>query len=344
VTWAVASIETLCRLLSDTIHIQDTRVRPSSLRMAASVITGVQTDTGVGGKGKLMDKLSNYIIVDIGANLTNKKFSRDLDQVIQRATDSGVSKIMVTGTSLHSTKEALRLTRLYPDILYSTAGIHPHDAKSWDEETYNELKDAARCAECVAIGECGLDFNRNFSPPEMQIEVFEKQVMLACELGKPLFLHERDAHAEMVAILERFVDRLPPCVIHCFTGNREQAIKYLQLGCYIGLTGYLWKDKSENGVRRILEEGVIPLDKLLVETDAPFMYPNTRASKLPQHIKDCLTERSVTFLQRYCTFQRNEPCSLPVTVEMIAAYLNKTPEEVALATTFNALKVFGLSA
>ena len=97
--------------------------------------------------------------------------------------------------------------------------------------------------------------------------------------------------------------RLPPCVIHCFTGNREQAQKYLQLGCYIGLTGYLWKDKSENGVRKILEDGVIPLDKLLVETDAPFMSPNTRASKLPQHIKDCLTERSVTFLQRYCTFQ-----------------------------------------
>lgn len=102
--------------------------------------------------------------------------------------------------------------------------------------------------------------------------------------------------------------RLPPCVIHCFTGNREQAQKYLQLGCYIGLTGYLWKDKSENGVRKILEDGVIPLDKLLVETDAPFMYPNTRASKLPQHIKDCLTEKSVTFLQRYCTFQVTEKC------------------------------------
>lgn len=317
----------------------------ASQGMATSVMSKNKVETGgpVSGKPTMMDNLSNYIIVDIGANLTNKKFSRDLDQVIQRATDAGVSKIMVTGTSLHSTKEALRLTRLYPGTLYSTAGIHPHDAKSWDDETYNEIKEAARCAECVAIGECGLDFNRNFSPPDVQIEVFEKQVALACELGKPLFLHERDAHQEMVSILERFVDKLPPCVIHCFTGNREQAIKYLQLGCYIGLTGYLWKDKSENGVRRILEEGVIPLDKLLVETDAPFMYPNTRASKLPQHIKDCLTERSVTFLQRYCTFQRNEPCSLPVTVEMIAAYLNKTPEEVALATTFNALKVFGLS-
>ena len=145
--------------------------------------------------------------------------------------------------------------------------------------------------------------------------------MLACDLGKPLFLHERDAHKEMVEILLRYSERqamhcvdypnsningtfrLPPCVIHCFTGTREQAHKYLELGCYIGLTGYLWKDKSENGVRKILEDGIIPLDKLLVETDAPFMYPNTRASKLPQHIKDCLTERSVTFLQRYCTFQ-----------------------------------------
>jgi TatD DNase family protein len=290
-----------------------------------------------------MDLLDNYIIVDIGANLTNKKFSRDLDNVIQRARDAGVSKIMVTGTTIHTTKEALRLTRLYPNTLYSTAGIHPHDAKSWDEGSYQELREAAKCTECVAVGECGLDFNRNFSPPDVQIEVFEKQVELACELGKPLFLHERDAHDMMVKILERYAGKLPPAVIHCFTGTREQGITYLRLGCYIGLTGYLWKDKSEDGVRRILEEGVIPLDRLLVETDAPFMYPNTRASKLPQHIKDALTQRSITFLQRYCTFQRNEPCSLPVTVEMIAAYLNKTPEEVALATTFNALKVFGLS-
>ena len=190
----------------------------------------------------------------------------------------------------------------------------------------------------------------------------------------------------MVALLEKYKPQLPNCVIHCFTGTKEQAAKYLSMGFYIGLTGitkiishimsrtdhhqkshvsgYLWKDKSEDGVRKILQDQVIPLDRLLVETDAPFMYPNTRASKLPQHVKDALTEkyadaacdedmitpviwsmcfRSQTFLQRYCTFQRNEPCSLPVTVEMISAYLNKTPEEIALATTFNALKVFGLS-
>ena len=182
-------------------------------------------------------------------------------------------------------------------------------------------------------------------------------------MQKPLFLHERDAHVEMVELLTRYKSQLPTCVIHCFTGTKEQAITYLSLGCYIGLTGYLWKDKSEDGVRKILQDNVIPLDRLLVETDAPFMYPNTRASKLPQHVKDAMTDRyhfhyhfkivfemlsviyrSAMFLQRYCTFQRNEPCSLPVTIEMIAAYLGKTPEEIALATTFNALKVFGLSA
>nr|ADD38159.1 Deoxyribonuclease tatD [Lepeophtheirus salmonis] len=291
----------------------------------------------------LLNKLGNYIIVDIGANLTNKKFSRDLDSVIQRAKDSGVNKIMVTGTSLQGSKDALRLSRLYPGVLYCTAGIHPHDAKSWDEETESELLDILRNPECVAVGECGLDFNRNFSPPDVQLKVFEKQVKMACDTGKPLFLHERDAHSEVVEILRRYKERLPSAVIHCFTGKKDEAETYLQMGLYIGLTGYLWKDKSENGVRKILEDKIIPLDRLLVETDAPFMYPNTRASKLPQNIKDSLTDRSVTFLQRYCTFQRNEPCSLPVTIEMISAYLKKTPEEIALATTINALKLFGLS-
>ena len=117
------------------------------------------------------------------------------------------------------------------------------------------------------------------------------QIKLACEVQKPLFLHERDAHAEMVELLTRYKSQLPICVIHCFTGTKEQAITYLSLGCYIGLTGYLWKDKSEDGVRKILQDNVIPLDRLLVETDAPFMYPNTRASKLPQHVKDAMTER-----------------------------------------------------
>lgn len=286
----------------------------------------------------------NYILVDVGANLTNKKYSRDLDSVIQRAKDAGVQKIMVTGASIRSSKEALRLTRIYPGILYSTAGVHPHDAKSWeDSETLAELESIASNPECVAIGECGLDYNRDFSEPETQRSVFHKQIELACRLNKPLIIHERGAQTDVLEVLSNYKNRLPPVMIHSFVGMAEEAQLYLDQGFYLGITGYLCKDKSDSGIRQILEKDNVPLDKILVETDAPFMYPNTRASKLPVHVKNGLTERSMTFLHRYCTFQRNEPCALPAIVEMVAAFMHKSPEEVALATAFNALKLFGLS-
>ena len=144
---------------------------------------------------------------------------------------------MVTGTSLHASKEALRLTRLYPGTLYSTAGVHPHDAKAWTEESYDTLKELAQNPECVAIGECGLDYNRMFSPQETQLDVFTKQVQLAVDLKKPLFVHEREAHEDLVKVLSQFSGKLPPTVIHCFTGNSTEAKRYIDLGFYIGLTG-----------------------------------------------------------------------------------------------------------
>ncbi|KAL1129816.1 hypothetical protein AAG570_012760 [Ranatra chinensis] len=285
----------------------------------------------------------NYILVDVGANLTNKKFGRDLESVISRAKDAGVQKVIVSSSSLKGSKEALRLSRIYPGTLYATAGVHPHDAKSWTEGTLEELRDIAEGCECVAVGECGLDYNKNFTPPDVQREVFRKQVELACQLRKPLIVHEKDAHDDLVIILEEYQGRLPPVVLHSYTGNGTQAEKYLQMGLYLGITGFICKDNSENGIQALLEERRMPLEQLLVQTDSPFMYPNARASKLPLRVKEALTERSLAFLQRYCTFQRNEPCSLPAIVEMIAALLQKSPEDVALATAFNALKVFGLS-
>ncbi|XP_012272082.1 uncharacterized protein LOC105695257 isoform X2 [Orussus abietinus] len=253
----------------------------------------------------------NYILVDVGANLTNKKYSRDLDSVIQRAKD---------------------------------AGVHPHDAKSWEEpETPQELESIASNPECVAIGECGLDYNRDFSDPDTQRSVFHKQVELACRLNKPLIIHERGAQSDVLEVLSHYTNRLPSVLIHCFTGTAEEGQIYLNEGFYLGITGYLCKDKSDSGVRQLLEGGQAPLERILVETDAPFMYPNTRASKLPSRVKDALTERSMTFLHRYCTFQRNEPCALPAIVEMVAAFMQSTPEEVALATAFSALKLFGLN-
>ncbi|OWA54243.1 3'-5' ssDNA/RNA exonuclease TatD [Hypsibius exemplaris] len=285
---------------------------------------------------------ATYQLVDIGANLTSGKFGRELDQVVERAKEAGVFKIMVTGSSIESSKDSLRLSRLYPNHLFSTAGVHPHEAKEWDDTCEASIEELAKNPECVAIGECGLDFNRNFSPQDVQIEVFDKQVAIACRLKKPLFVHEREASEALLKVLLKYHADLPPTVIHCFTGTRAEVKAYLDLGFYIGLTGFLWKDKTPDGVRAILEERLIPLDRLLVETDAPYMFPNIKASKVPKNIKEALTEQSLSFLNRYCSFQRNEPCSLPVTVEMIASYMKTVPQVVALSTTQNALKVFGL--
>lgn len=299
-----------------------------------------KSDTNINQMNKLFE---NYILVDVGANLTNRKYLRDLEPVISRAKDAGVQKIIVSSSSLKGSREALRLSRIYPGTLYASAGVHPHEAKSWVDDSLATLRDIASNCECVAIGACGLDYNKNFSPPDIQRLVFRQQVELACELRKPLCIHERDAHEDLISILEDYKASLPPLILYSYTGSSVNAVNYLQLGGYLAITGFLTKDNSENGLRALLESGNIQLDRILVQTDSPFMYPNARASKLPDHVKNALTERSLSFLQRYCTFQRNEPCSLPVIVEMVAALLGKSPEDIALATSFNALKVFGLS-
>ncbi|XP_064472125.1 3'-5' ssDNA/RNA exonuclease TatD-like [Ornithodoros turicata] len=282
----------------------------------------------------------NYILIDICANLVNKKYTRDLDAVVQRAKEAGVKKMIVVGTSVHTTKEALRLTRMFPGTLYCAAGIHPHDAKSWEDDTIDTLRETAANPECVAIGECGLDFNKDFSPRDTQLEVLEAQVNLACELKKPLILHEREAFNDMVAILEKFRERLPPTVIHCFTGSPEQAKKYVSLGLCLGITGYIWKDKG--GLREALEKGLVPLDRILLETDCPFMCPNPRGAKLTPEVRGAVSATSLRLLERYCSFQRNEPCSLPATLELTAAFLGVPPQDLALKCTYTALKIFGL--
>lgn len=282
-----------------------------------------------------------YFITDVCANLTNKKFARDVDSVVQRAQNAGVKKIIVSSTNIQSSKEALRLTRIFPDYVYCAAGVHPNEAKTWDSDVEAALKVILSNPECVAIGQCGLDYSKTFSDPEEQKEVLNKQIKLAIDLKMPIFIFEKEAHKDLIEILRSNLD-LPEIVIHSFSGKIDELQAYLQLGCYIGLTGSVWKDKSEDGLKKILENQLIPLDHLLVESDSPFMYPNTRANQIPSSIKESLTDKSLSFLHRYCTFQRNEPCSLPVTIEMLAAFYNLKPDEVALQTTYSALKLFGL--
>ncbi|KAL1282998.1 3'-5' ssDNA/RNA exonuclease TatD [Trichinella pseudospiralis] len=272
----------------------------------------------------MITDVAPYKLIDIGANLTNPCLNdRNLCDVVDRAKAAGVCKIIVTGTSIETAKEAMRLSRLYPNYLFFTAGIHPHDAKHFNDESIAELEKLALEPECVAIGECGLDFNRNFSPQESQLTAFEAQVQLACKLKKTMFIHERDAHSALVEILKKYSLLITYAVVHCFTGTAEEAKTYLDMGLYIGLTGSLWKDKLEFGVQYALRQGIIPLNRLLVETDSPYMYPNIKAKKLPK--------------------ERNEPCALPTVVELIAAFSGVSVDDVAINTTLNAVRLFGLT-
>src|SRR5688572_5326885 len=177
-------------------------------------------------------------LIDIGVNLTNKAFKRDLPQVIERARAAGVEAMVVTGTSLAASRAALELAKSQPGYLYATAGVHPHDAKSCDDRTLDRLRELASNG-AVAIGECGLDYNRDFSPRPIQDRWFEAQVELAVELQKPLFLHERDAHGRFLEILKRHRDRIADACVHCFTGNEAELRAYLDLDLHIGITGWI---------------------------------------------------------------------------------------------------------
>ncbi|KAK6758328.1 hypothetical protein RB195_015879 [Necator americanus] len=280
-----------------------------------------------------IERLVPYELVDIGANLGHPSYKDDLDSVLKRAKQAGLSKVMLTGTCEKISAECKKLAETMPGFLYFTAGVHPHDAKDFNGNTLNTLRVLQSHKQCVAVGECGLDFNRNFSPQDVQRDVFEKQVELACELNKPLFIHEREAHEDMVRILSNSGESLPPTVIHCFTGTEEEAKKYVEMGLHIGLTGFLWKDRQPNGVQAALRNGVIPLDRLLIETDAPFMYPKINDKKLPVDVKEAISD-SAKELHKFASFNRNEPCALPAICEMIAAFMGKDPKELCIYTMF----------
>ncbi|KAF1321101.1 Rna 3'-phosphate cyclase, partial [Globisporangium splendens] len=265
-------------------------------------------------------------LVDIGANLTNRRFQKDLPEVLRRADEASVSTILITGTSMRGSREAIQLaTRMYSKSnvsLFTTVGVHPHDAKDFDETTsINEMRDmiAANPGTVVAVGECGLDFNRDFSPRDIQERVFRTQVELACELQLPLFLHERDAHAAFVSVLQPFLDtkRLPPVVVHCFTGTESELRKYISMGFYIGLTGFVCMDSRGFKLRGMA--ATIPTDKLMIETDAPFMYPYGNNVKM-----------------------RCEPKDLRAVAQTLAACYRVTPAEIAASTTRNATRFFQL--
>lgn len=258
-------------------------------------------------------------MIDIGANLTNKRFEKDLPQVLLDAQNAGVSQIIVTGTCIESSQAAIELCKQHSG-LYATAGIHPHDATSCDTQALETLSNLLKQPEVIAAGECGLDFNRNFSPPATQIQAFESQLQLAADHQKPLFLHEREAFDSQLPMLEKYRDKLSGAVVHCFTGNKEALLAYLSLDLHIGITGWVCDERRGQTLCELIP--LIPDEKLLIETDAPYLTPRTLTGKKRK--------------------AKNTPANLPHIAEFIAKLRNQSLEEVINITQRNANQLFKL--
>jgi len=212
-------------------------------------------------------------LIDIGANLTHESFERDLDAVLERARAAGVVQMVVTGASREHSPMALELARRHPGFLYATAGVHPHHAVEYTDECDAQMRALHVHPEVVAVGECGLDYNRDFSPRPAQRRAFERQLQLAADNGKPLFLHQRDAHDDFLAMMKNFDGKLGPAVVHCFTGERRELFDYLDRDWHIGITGWLCDERRGAHLRELVKH--IPANRLMIETDAPYLLPRT---------------------------------------------------------------------
>jgi TatD DNase family protein len=258
-------------------------------------------------------------LVDIGLNLAHDSFDHDRHHVIATARAAGVRHMVITGSTIETTRAAIELVRSDPAMFRCTAGVHPHHAGELRPDDIPVLRDLLKAPEVGAAGECGLDYHRNFSPHADQERAFRTQLELAVEARRPVFLHQRDAHDAFVQILRDYRPRLTAGVAHCFTGDARELRDYVDLGLSIGITGWICDERRGQHLRELVRE--IPLDLLMVETDAPYLLPRDLNPK-PAH-------------------RRNEPKYLPHIVRVIATCRGEPVDQVAASTTRNALKFFG---
>ena len=262
-----------------------------------------------------------YELIDIGANIAHESFDEDRADMMQRAADAGVNRIVVTGSSDASNVRATELAEQTPGVLFSTAGVHPHHASDYTDASDSLIRSLIQRDVVVAVGECGLDYFRNFSPREAQLEAFKRQLEIAKESDLPVFLHQRDAHDDFVELLEPALPDLSRAVAHCFTGEGESLREYVAMGLYIGITGWICDERRGKHLHDIVS--IIPDDKILIETDAPYLLPRTVRPK-PKS-------------------RRNEPMYLPEVVRVVAEARGQTEEHVAKITTANAERFFALN-
>ena len=264
-----------------------------------------------------------HMLTDIGANLGHESFAQDFDEVLARAAEAGVQRILLTGSCLDSSRHAAAHTGKRAGVqLYATAGLHPHHASDWSEEHENCYRALAASGAVVAVGEAGLDYHRNYSPPEAQQAAFAAQLALAGETGLPMFLHQRDAHADFLHLLDPWLEQLPNAVVHCFTGTREELADYIARDLYVGITGWICDERR--GAHLLEAVADIPDERLLIETDAPYLLPRTLRPK-PKS-------------------RRCEPAHLAEVARVVAEARGVSTATLAAQTSANAARLFHLSA
>lgn len=259
-------------------------------------------------------------LIDIGCNLTHESFDKDLPEVMASAHAQGVVHMVVTGASEAGSIKACRLAEQWPEALTATAGVHPHLASEFTRDTASVLADLHHHERVVAVGECGLDYFRDFSPRPAQRRAFEQQLELAVDCGKPVFLHQREAHQDFIAILREFRPHLSQGVVHCFTDTRQAMLEYLEMDLHIGITGWICDERRGHHLKEFVHE--IPAERLMLETDAPYLKPRNLRPKVKAH--------------------RNEPQWLPWIAGTVAACRNVSPAVLAEQTTATARAFFKL--
>lgn len=253
-------------------------------------------------------------LIDIGVNLTNPSFAEKHQAVLNRAYEAGVCQLVLTGTSVEGSEQALELCqKLDADgqRLFATAGLHPHSASDWNADSPRRLRALLGEPRVRAVGECGLDFNRDFSPRPQQEKVLEEHLALAVELQLPVFLHERDANLRLLDILRDFRDRLPAAVVHCFTGEQKALFSYLDLDLHIGITGWICDERRGTHLHPLVRD--IPRGRLMLESDAPYLLPRSLRPK-PKN-------------------GRNEPAYLTEVLREVALHRDETLEDLASHST-----------
>lgn len=251
-------------------------------------------------------------LIDTHAHLNDPQFSEDIDDVILRAKEAGVERIIIPGYDIESSRAAVEIASHY-DCIYATVGVHPHDAKNYDDTARQTLVELSRNPKVIAIGEIGLDFHYDFSPRPDQASVFKAQIDLAWELQLPIVVHSRESDEEVLQVLSENKQNILGCVLHCFWGNEKFAQSILDMGFYIGLDGPITYKAS------VILRGIVswcPLDRLLIETDCPYLTPVPYRGK------------------------RNEPAYVRYVAEEAARAKGISTEELAAAVYENASELF----